>query len=227
MRRLQRVELGRWHATFEPRDIDIAGNDTVVLTEVWGRNDYRVHEEWGLSGTVVDIGANIGAFTVLASLAGADRVIAIEPNAENFTRLCEHTKRNWCDNVDLRNLAVAPPEIESVTMVGEGGGSVAVDVREGDVPTIDLHHLIDEHAPISFLKMDIEGAEFAVFDALPVEQLAYVDRIAMEWHGPASPHLRHLRGDEFGPLVTKLADAGRVETNGHPAFGGLLYWARY
>lgn len=219
------VTLGPWSADFQPRDIDIAGNDIVVLVEVWERNDYRIDTEVGISGTVLDIGANIGAFTVLASLAGADLVVAIEPQPENFARLAHHVKTNWCDNVLMRNVAVAPPSIGSVDMIGQGGG--ARSIPYGPIPTVDLAALIEEFAPISMLKMDIEGGEYPVFDALDVRQLTHIERISMEWHGPASPHLSHLRGDEFGPLVTKLADAGTLETLGHPAFGGILHWRRY
>lgn len=234
--RRQHVELGGWSAEFEPRDIDIAGADTVVLTEVWTRNDYRVDLATGLSGTVIDVGANIGAFTVLASLAGAERVVAIEPQADNFERLRHHVALNMLPGeVLLHQAAVAPPDVRHVQIVGEGGGAqisrMPIQLRdpamEPWVNALDLHLLIDEYAPVSFLKVDIEGGEYPVFNALDVRQLAYVDRIAMEWHGPTSPHLDWLRGDEFGPLVTKLADAGRVETFGHPYTGGLLWWEKY
>ncbi len=57
----------------------------------------------------------------------------------------------------------------------------------------------------------------------------------MEVHGPAMPHLAHLwdcgpPGHDvlhFGALVAKLADAGRVETFGHPSRGGIITWTRY
>ena len=227
MRRINsHVELGPWSANFEPRDIDIAGADIVVLVEVWERNDYRVDLENGLTGTVLDIGANIGAFTVLASLAGAERVVAVEPQPDNFKRLCHHVASNDLVNeVRLINAAVAPPGISNVDMIGVGGG--ARSIPGGPIPTVDLHDLIDEFAPISMMKMDIEGGEYPIFAALDVRQLAYVERISMEWHGPASPHLAHLRGDEFGGLVSKLADAGAVETFGHPRSGGILHWRKY
>lgn len=227
MRRINsHVTLGPWEANFDPRDIDIAGADIVVLVEVWERNDYRVDLENGLQGTVLDIGANIGAFTVLAAKAGADLVVSVEPQPDNFARLAHHVASNRVeDRVLMMHAAVAPPGISSVDMIGEGGG--ARSIPHGPIGTVDLHALIDQFAPISMMKMDIEGGEYPIFAALDVRQLAYVERISMEWHGPASPHLSHLRGDEFGPLVAKLADAGAVETFGHPRSGGILHWRKY
>jgi Ser/Thr protein kinase RdoA (MazF antagonist) len=50
--------------------------------------------------------------------------------------------------------------------------------------------------------------------------------------GPAMPHLSNLDDDgkhleRWGALVAKLADAGRVETFGHPMRGGLIWWSSY
>lgn len=235
----RQVRLGEWEAIFDPRPIDIAGTDLVVVVEVWDRNDYRIDPEVGLSGTVIDIGANIGAFTVLASRAGADHVIAIEPEARNFARLAHHVLINGCEKVTLLNVAVTETGVDRVQMAGEGGGAQINHMplqtiggqyeRDHEVAATSLPVLVAEYGPISLLKIDIEGGEFPIFadPYVTPDLLANIDRIEMEWHGPASPHLTHLAGDEFGPLVTTLAEAGRVETIGRPSFGGLLHWARY
>lgn len=228
--------MHRWRAIFDPRPNDVAGTDFVVVVEVWNRNDYGVPEVGFVSGTVLDIGANVGAFTVLASKADAGRVIAVEPEPGNFARLAYHVELNHCYNVELLNAAVVPEGGPAETrMIGGGGGARATsaDRREPDAPvsvlvrTVELSQLIEENAPIKMLKMDIEGAEFGIFESLEPDVLRNVERISMEWHGPVSPHLSYLTGEEFGPLIWKLCDTGVVHTLGHPSVGGILHWWRY
>jgi FkbM family methyltransferase len=226
---------------FDPRGNDVAGLDFVVVVEVWNRNDYLVGEH-GFSGTVLDIGANVGAFTVLAAKAGAARVVSVEPEPENFSRLRHHVQLNRVGpQVEMIRAAVTAERGAVVDVIGWGGGAhvdrdaerVEPDVLtklrsvKSQVSTIRLDDLIEEHAPIEMMKIDIEGGEYPIFDDLDVDVLRNVGRISMEWHGPASPHLSYLRGDEFGGLVMKLADAGTLSTVGHPRSGGLLHWHRY
>lgn len=221
-----RASLGRYSAIFEPRPDT---TDLSVIEEVWRSNDYHVDGQ--LRGTVLDVGANIGAFTVLAAKSGAHHVVAVEPHPRNRERLVHHLQLN---NVEGRTSVIEAAivgrrESSTASMTGDGGGAHVDEHADEafDVWAMTLDELIDRHGHIALLKMDIEGGEFEAFAALDVERLKLVDRIVMEWHGPAMPHLQHLRGDEFGPLVTKLADAGRVSTFGHPSRGGLIQWTRY
>ena len=59
--------------------------------------------------TVIDIGAGIGEFSVLASkLVGKNgKVISIEPSPEDFETLMVNLKTNMCHNVIPLNLAIS------------------------------------------------------------------------------------------------------------------------
>jgi FkbM family methyltransferase len=181
----------------------------------------------------VDIGANVGAFAVLAAKAGAEVVYAYEPEPENKARLEHHIKLNGVERqVRVLPLAVTDGSSPTVDMIGTGGGARITEGRA--VVTTTLAEVIAMHGRIDYMKIDVEGAEGPMFAAVTAEDLIDVDRIGMEWHGPdgppghpGAPHLAHLTGEEFGPLVTKLADAGSVETFGHPRRGGLIHWKRY
>jgi FkbM family methyltransferase len=223
------VQLHRWSAVFEPRP---ATTDAEVIGEVW-RNDYRVGPE-GFRGTVVDVGANVGAFAVLAARAGAKRVLAFEPQFDNHERLVHHLYTNDVRDIVEAERSAITGGATSVFMEGEGGGARSVD-RGGNGDRVSGCTLADMLGAIGgaeFLKMDIEGGEYEAFAACPASALALVERIALEFHGPAMPHLTHLDEDgkhleRWGALVAKLADAGRVETFGHPMRGGLIWWKRY
>ena len=223
------VQLHRWSAIFEPRP---GTTDSEVIGECW-RNDYRVPPEGLRRAICVDIGANIGAWSILAAKAGASVVYAYEPEPENRARLEHHIKLNGVERqVKVLPLAVTDGAMPTVDMIGTGGG--ARTTEGGSVVTTTLAEVIAMHGPISFMKVDTEGSEGPMFAAVSAEDLAGVDRIGLEFHGPdgppgypGAPHLAHLTGEEFGPLVTKLADAGSVETFGHPRRGGILHWRRY
>jgi FkbM family methyltransferase len=115
--------------------------------------------------TVVDVGANLGYFTLLAArLVGpSGRVVALEPNSENCRLLLSSLRLSGISNVELLPVAAdeAPGWAYYSTHVGSNGGLI----DDGDllsrpgtvVPTFRLDDLVD--GPVGFLKMDVEGAE--------------------------------------------------------------------
>jgi len=115
--------------------------------------------------TVIDVGANLGYYSLLASgLVGpTGRVIALEPNSENCRLLLSSMRLNNVSNVQLLPVAAdaAAGWAYYSTHVGSNGG-----LREaGDllshpgtvVPAFPLDDLVE--GPVAFLKMDVEGAE--------------------------------------------------------------------
>ena len=102
-----------------PRPWDVNGyrlyldqHDTLGLTvrETWEPNETRLTIGKVRQGNVfVDIGANIGYYTILASrLVGkSGKVFAFEPEPSNFEILAKNVELNKCDNVVLENKAVA------------------------------------------------------------------------------------------------------------------------
>ncbi len=117
--------------------------------------------------TVVDVGANIGYFTMLASrLVGpSGRVVAVEPNSENCRLILLSANANKADNVELLPLALDRVRGWSyfTTAIGSNGNfqfGDLPDFMDGHglvVPTFPLDELID--GPIHLMKLDVEGAE--------------------------------------------------------------------
>jgi FkbM family methyltransferase len=130
-----------------------------------------VFEKYCTSGmTVVDVGANLGYYSLLASrLVGpSGRVVALEPNSENCRLLLSSLRLNDIANVQL--LPVAADRTAGwayySTHVGSNGGLIddgELLAHPGTVvPTFRLDDLIEE--PVGFLKMDVEGAEGRVVE---------------------------------------------------------------
>jgi FkbM family methyltransferase len=114
--------------------------------------------------TFVDVGANVGYFTLLAASLGA-RVIAYEPTPAVFARLQQNVALNGFDNVTLVNAAVAdqpgtlalyqsPDDPEANNLFGDGDHSV-------EVPAVTLDDEMAERGvqKVDLLKIDAEGAE--------------------------------------------------------------------
>ena len=124
----------------------------------------------GPGQVAVEIGANIGAHTVVLSrLVGPDgEVHAIEPQRIVFQTLCANLALNQCTNVYARHAAlgaaagtIAVPEPNPATEYNFGGVSLcAGDVIGERVP---LHTLDELDLPAChFLKADVEGMELEV-----------------------------------------------------------------
>ncbi len=164
--------------------------------------------------TVVDIGANIGSFTVLAaSIVGpGGRVIALEPVSGTFARLQKNVGLNRLENVTCRNEAVdsragtleirvaAKSALSSAFSDVDGTATVPADVES--VPTITLEQVRDEEHldRINLLKVDCEGSEYAIFNELPPHVARRIDQIAMEVH--------EIPGRSYDQLVNDLRALG-------------------
>lgn len=120
------------------------------------------------AGAVVfDIGANVGFYTLLASLlvGPQGRVLAFEPAPRNIDFLRKHVRLNRIDNVEVMEVAVSDafgvaafdlgPD-NSQGRIAQGGEltvrTVCLDglVAAGEIPVPD------------YIKIDVEGAEMSV-----------------------------------------------------------------
>ena len=124
-------------------------------------------EKMFMEGDVVlDLGAHVGYYTVLASVLVGDtgQVVVFEPEPENLYFLHRHVKLNKCDNVTVIEACVADSSGEC-TFCREGTGTGHID-EAGDltVPVVSLDELLaDGTIPLpDYMKIDVEGAELRV-----------------------------------------------------------------
>lgn len=128
--------------------------------------------------TVVDIGGNIGFFTVLAShlVGSSGRVFTYEPVPSTLEYLTKSIKENpFCANVTVTQAIVADKDSDGIEIaympLEEGSGSTGGSyiVNKGDSIPAHLHRqaiiakkldtLIQSDVLVDFIKIDIEGAE--------------------------------------------------------------------
>jgi FkbM family methyltransferase len=123
-------------------------------------------------GTVVDCGANIGYFSVLASKAVGDdgAVLAVEPEAANLRLLRANLWRNRCDNVCV--LPAAASDARGLlalrrSATNAGDHQVHRDAGPDDllVPCLALDDLLDG-LHVNAIKVDTQGADHLVVAGL-------------------------------------------------------------
>ena len=135
-------------------------------------------------GTFVDIGANIGAFTLQAARLENVHVLAIEPNPTAMERLKVNLAVNGFGNASTVESAVGKTTEESFfTFVHDDMGKSGIGTRAGggerevrrlSIRTLD--EILAEHGidSIAALKVDVEGHEDDVlmpfFEAAKCEQ---------------------------------------------------------
>jgi FkbM family methyltransferase len=126
----------------------------------------------------VDIGANIGYFSLLASRYVGDhgRVIAVEADPTTFAALKTNLELNGCRNTEARNIAATAAACR-VTMErrdrrNPGANTITVGTGADGVEGLPFREIVGaELGRVRFIKIDIEGSEApilgAILEALP------------------------------------------------------------
>jgi FkbM family methyltransferase len=159
---------------------------------------------------VVDCGANIGLSVLFfKALRPEAEVIAFEPDPVTFARLVRTVELNGLRNVQTENAAVGDRDgtVAFYTRSSDPGGLTAStdpswggDVRQ-DVPVVRLSSLLRE--PVDFLKLDVEGSEYAIVqDLIATGAIRLILEAVIEYHEiPSQP-------DGVTHLTTSLQAAG-------------------
>ena len=160
---------------------DMIGNALIFLPQYF---DFRERDL--LTGIVkegdfvVEIGANIGQYTVLLSKMVGDKghILAIEAETNNFDALTKNVSLNGAVNVSLENVGVSDRR-ETLSLLlnstGNNGGHSFFEQSDTSNPPLQkvaclpLAEVLSQFRCPDFIKLDIEGFEFRVlkgfFDA--------------------------------------------------------------
>ncbi len=164
--------------------------DGGALLSVHVDRDYEVPGvDWSAAETIVDIGAHVGSFTVWAALRSPKaRLLAVEPNPETFELLAGNIRGNGLDDrVCAVKAALGAAEgIGSLELMahslgtrlartGDGQVSVRVQTMPGLLAEAGMER-------VDVLKIDCEGMEYAVLEAMGPEGLRPIQVLACEYH---------------------------------------------
>lgn len=174
---------------FKHRSINIAyrdDSDLSVIDEFFVDRMYRALEPIipSITDPIIDVGAHIGVFSIYSKILNQSasrrtKIIAIEPEPDNYKLLKNNLKLNSCLDVKIiRAALISGKELNTklflsknthnhstVSLRGSAqGGDEAIQSPSITVPAINLEQLMKENKikKIGLLKMDIEGAEFEI-----------------------------------------------------------------
>lgn len=166
---------------------------------------------------LLDIGANIGAVSSRFLAAGVSKVVAVEPEPDNFAMLMRNLSYYANRIVALQTAVAAEDGARQLWLnAGRNKGMHSL-VRQPKrrsilVPTVTLRFLIETYNP-SLIKLDIEGGEYELAETLRALP-ARVRGIALElhlgrgsWRSVAAPSLIRDLGDQ-GFLADKAPRLG-------------------
>lgn len=126
--------------------------------------------------TVVDVGANVGYYTLLAAgLVGEKgRVYAFEPEPENYALLVKNVQANGYRNVVCLRQAVSDQsgQVPFFLSWGSEAHSLSADIASSrrsiqvEATSLDEFFRKEGWPPVGLIKMDIEGAESLALDGM-------------------------------------------------------------
>ncbi len=175
--------------------------------------------------TFVDVGANEGYFSIVASkLVGpTGRVISIEPQSRLQAVLFRNLAENSADNVRIVQSAIAD-------VTGTATLSLAPDMNTGSsgifrttkyrnptesVPVTTLRAMVDLLGlkTVRLMKMDIEGFEYeAILGSRSLFNQSVIENIALELH----PQILERRKKSISDILDFLVSAGYTKCTDQP-----------
>ncbi len=124
--------------------------------------------------TVVDVGANIGYYTLLAArkVGPRGKVIAFEPAPESFSFLERNVKANGFNNVVIEQKALSNSRGRLLLYrSGENRGDHRIFPAQGSRDAVEVEALpLDEYLPdsasVNLIKIDTQGAEGVIVEGM-------------------------------------------------------------
>ena len=152
----------------------------LAVGNLWEIDESKILENYIKNGmNVVDLGANIGYYTVLFSkwVGPQGKVFAFEPDPKNFKLMLKNISANHCNNVTAEQKAVSnSSETGTLYQSIENPGAHRIiqfyayqndDLRKRiDIEQLTLDSYFDTKNKIDLIKMDLEGSEMMALEGM-------------------------------------------------------------
>jgi FkbM family methyltransferase len=167
--------------------------DRLGINEVWLDHVYDpAFFPWSTCKTIIDIGANVGSFTLRAASLSPARIFAFEPDPATANVLRKNILNNSLqDRVSVVEAAISDKAGSKIFYVTPGCSLFGTlhQPRKNEfyhiqVQTISLADIFEKFslASCDILKMDCEGAEYEILYGAPRELFQKINTIVMEYH---------------------------------------------
>ncbi len=181
-------------------------SDISVFYQIFVIREYSCLDDIENPQLIIDCGANVGySSAYFLSKYPAAKLIAIEPDSDNF-HILKKNLSHYGDRVKLLNTAIWSQRVglkydRSTLGAKQEWARQLHETDIGEIPdvqAIDIGTILSESGEnsISILKIDIEGAEKAVFSSNIESWISNVDNLVIELHGSAAKSI-------FSKAITK------------------------
>ena len=161
------------------------GVDSSTVAVVFLKNEYGVSHK---TDTIIDIGANIGVYSLISAKKYKSKVYAYEPMPQSFSLLKKNIELNKLQSkVKYHKLAVAKTN-EKRRFYNTGSSPFNSLYTKGkdyvEVECTTLKDIFKDNniKTCDILKIDCEGAEYEILYNTPDSILAKIKEIRMEYH---------------------------------------------
>src|SRR5207245_291130 len=166
-----------------------------IFSNTWYHSSYTKHCAIPRNALVVDVGANVGVFSLFASRV-ARVVYSLEPASSNFSRLVSNVAR--VQNIIPLHLACASQDGRAALDLS--GEPIAFSLKTKGledkremVDAVSLSTLFDRYniSRCDFLKLDCEGSEFDIILESEQSLFGRIACIVLEYHDHLSERFSH------------------------------------
>lgn len=151
---------------------------------------------------LVDVGANIGYYTLLAAphLGAAGKIIAFEPSLDSCALLKMSLEKNGFKNVTIHAKAVA--DIQGIVGFNPDDSNGLINKENPNicayqVEAVTLDDVLNGEERIDLIKMDVEGAEGLVLKGMEKLIQTHHPLIFTEFRPPALESRSGMNANEF------------------------------
>lgn len=189
-------------------DIYVRLDDWAVGARIAVKRSYETHVTAAMQpylqpgGVFVDVGANIGYYTLLAAsrLGAQGQIFAFEPGAANCELLQKSVAHNQFTNVQLFPNAVADVPRRVGLRMDDSNGVINITTQMDDmeqVTAVSLDEALADLTRIDVLKMDIEGAEGLALQGATQLLQQHHPVVFTEFRPPAIVNASHMDAIDF------------------------------
>ena len=175
-----------------------------LYNEIFTENAYKIsHLTIKEMDVVVDIGANVGLFSLNVSQYTKNKIIALEPHPDNFSILKDNIECNGLENVICINLGIKKKnegERYFYENSNHAGFVMENSLTQKNIDKFNKHNEIFSLActtfkdlcdtqninKINLLKLDCEGAEGEIIQSLSQSDMNKIEKLVIEFHDQVS-----------------------------------------
>ncbi len=204
---------------------DANGAREVITTPMYR----RYFSQMDLSGeiNVLDLGSNNGGFPLLLKAAGHEikTLACVELNPKTFSRLCFNLELNFRSNFTALNYGVCGDNREISIRLGDGstgdniycsnGGATETALRISGRTFDDVFDEVYRDQIVDLCKIDIEGAEFEVFEGNHANRIAQCKYLLMEIHHAADRPRNRVLARLFAAGFEEIGGEANIDEKHH------------